>query len=194
MKLCTYVVRVDIGLAPNPFWGYCTLAVCTPNHLRIRFDSGDWIAGFTPVAEDSRLVYAMQVSEVLHFNTYFQDRRFSRKKPNVAGTWRQRVGDNMYHLDDSGRWKQHQSIHHRSSSQNDQDLKHPFVNIARQFFYFGEEAVPIPARFDRLVWRRHGAKYRHDPAVSAAFIQWIQAKHETGRHGEPAHNSERLEC
>jgi hypothetical protein len=31
-KLRSYIVRVDTGLAPNPFWGFCTLALCTPNH------------------------------------------------------------------------------------------------------------------------------------------------------------------
>ena len=25
--LCTYVLTSDTGLAPNPYWGWCTLAV-----------------------------------------------------------------------------------------------------------------------------------------------------------------------
>ena len=33
-----YIAVLDTGLAPNPFWGYCTLAVCTPNHMGIRLD------------------------------------------------------------------------------------------------------------------------------------------------------------
>ena len=37
-RLCSYVVRHDKGLAPNPFWGYCTLAVCTPNHAGVRLE------------------------------------------------------------------------------------------------------------------------------------------------------------
>ena len=32
VRLCSYVVKYDTGFAPNPFWGFCTLAACTPNH------------------------------------------------------------------------------------------------------------------------------------------------------------------
>lgn len=30
MKLFSYIVTHDAGFAPNPFWGYCTLACCKP--------------------------------------------------------------------------------------------------------------------------------------------------------------------
>ena len=33
MKICTYTMTSDTGFAPNPFYGYCTLAACTPNHM-----------------------------------------------------------------------------------------------------------------------------------------------------------------
>ena len=41
-SLFSYVVRSDGGFAPNPFFGYCTLATCKP---RIRKGAlvGDWI-------------------------------------------------------------------------------------------------------------------------------------------------------
>ena len=79
MRLCSYVVAVDRGLAPNPFWGYCTLAVCTPNHMGIRAQDGDWFIGTTTAARGSKLVYAMQVSEVLPFDCYYNDPRFEEK-------------------------------------------------------------------------------------------------------------------
>jgi hypothetical protein len=44
--LYSYIVRQDTGLAPNPFWGWCTLAVCTPNHQGSKAKRGDWVAGF----------------------------------------------------------------------------------------------------------------------------------------------------
>ena len=34
MKLSAYIVSTDAGLAPNPFWGVCTLAVCKPRIRR----------------------------------------------------------------------------------------------------------------------------------------------------------------
>jgi hypothetical protein len=79
MKICSYVIKRDTGLAPNPFWGYCSLAVCTPNHQRARLSSGDWIVGNSSVSDRQRLVYAMQIDEVLGFDAYFRDPRFQQK-------------------------------------------------------------------------------------------------------------------
>ena len=64
--LYTYIMRHDSGLAPNPFWGWCTLAVCTPNHQGSRVQPGDWIAGFQDKAHGYKFVYAMEVSERIH--------------------------------------------------------------------------------------------------------------------------------
>ena len=57
MKLYSYIVKTDKGLAPNPFWSYCTLALCTPNHMGIKADQGDWIVGFTNAARGNKLVF-----------------------------------------------------------------------------------------------------------------------------------------
>ena len=94
MRLCSYVVKWDRGLAPNPFWGYCTLAVCTPNHMGIRAQNGDWFIGTETVERGNKLIFAMRVAEVLRFDQYHSDPRFDTKKPVVNGTWRQRCGDN----------------------------------------------------------------------------------------------------
>ena len=100
MKLYSYIVKHDIGLAPNPFWDYCTLALCTPNHMGIRPEIGDWIIGTTPVSLGSKLVYAMQVSETLPFDDYYADKRFEKKKPSISGSWKEQCGDNMYYKDE----------------------------------------------------------------------------------------------
>ena len=134
MRLCSYVVKYDTGLAPNPFWGYCTLAVCTPNHMGIRAQKGDWFVGVTTIDRGNKLVFAMQVAEVLSFNRYYTDPRFERKRPVVNGTWRQRCGDNMYYKDDTGAWKRHPSVYHCEPEQIKQDLRHPYVFIAGHFY------------------------------------------------------------
>ena len=36
MKLLKYVMTSDKGLAPNPYFGVCSLALCTPNHMNAR--------------------------------------------------------------------------------------------------------------------------------------------------------------
>jgi hypothetical protein len=77
MKLCSHVVTCDSGLAPNPFHGYFTEAVCTPSYRRARLKEGDWIIGNSsnssnlPKEDRNRLVYAMRISEVLSMTKYF---------------------------------------------------------------------------------------------------------------------------
>src|SRR5208283_2747822 len=102
----TYIVATDKGLAPNPFWNYCTLALCTPNHMGVRLKVGDWIAGFLSKERENKLLYAMEVQEILNFDDYYRDSRFSKKIPNLQGTWKHRCGDNIYSKNKSGLWKQ----------------------------------------------------------------------------------------
>ena len=84
MKLCSYVVMIDSGFAPNPFWRYCTLAACTPNHMRLGLEPGDWILG-NRSDHEHRLIYAMQVDERLCLDCYYQNPRFVRKRPSNTG-------------------------------------------------------------------------------------------------------------
>lgn len=80
MRLCSYVVVCDTGFAPNPFWGLCTLAACTPNHQSLQLKRGDWLLGNSSAKEGHQLIYAMRVSEVLDFDQYYRDPRFEQKK------------------------------------------------------------------------------------------------------------------
>ena len=57
----------DTGLAPNPYYGWCTLAVCTPNHQGARLINGDWVAGFLTKERDYKFVYLFQIEERLPF-------------------------------------------------------------------------------------------------------------------------------
>lgn len=156
MRLCSYVMRVDAGSAPNPYWGYCTLAFCTPNHQGIRLEPGDWVMANSTVADGQRLVYAMRVSEVLSFDDYYADLRFTRKKPQRDGTWAQRRGDNIYHRGEDGQWIQDPNDAHNTVEQLRQDTKHPRVFVSDHFFYFGRKAPPIPEEFGGLIRGRQG--------------------------------------
>lgn len=186
MRLCSYVVNTDAGLAPNPFWGYCTLAVCTPNHMGIRPHEGDWFMGTQPVHKGARLVYAMQVSEILSFEAYFSDPRFERKKPKIKGTWKELRGDNMYYRDEHGEWQQRSTWNHAEAWQKKQDLKHPYVFISEHFYYFGEKAIEIPFEYAALIWKRHGCKCSHNPELIKSFLNWLAQTFELGVHGDPS--------
>lgn len=194
MRLYSHVVKRDRGLAPNPFWGYCTVAVCTLNHMGIQAKEGDWLVGTTPKSRGDKVTYAMGVSEVLSFNEYFNDPRFEKKRPVADGTWRQRCGDNMYYRDDSGEWRQRRSFYHRDSETIRQDLRHPRVFIGEHFYYFGNQAVHIPPEYTELVWRRQGCKRKHDPEIVEGFLEWLRANSEPGVHGVPYDNDEAGDC
>ncbi len=76
MKLYSYIVTHDTGFSPNPFWGYCTLADCKPA-IRRTAEVGDWIVGLSPKPTGNRMVFAMQVDEILSYADYYHDERFT---------------------------------------------------------------------------------------------------------------------
>ena len=100
-SLYSYVVAFDSGFAPNPFYGHCTLATCKPK-IRRTAQIGDWIigtgSGNKKVKRGGYLVHAMQVTEILTTNEYWNDARFQNKKPNLNGGWKRASGDNIYEL------------------------------------------------------------------------------------------------
>lgn len=190
-RLCSHVIKYDTGLAPNPFWDYCTLAVCTPNHMNIKLKSGDWLVGFSPVSKGSRMIYAMEVDEILDFDIYFRDLRFRKKRPNIKGDWKERCGDNMYYKDPDGKWKQTKTIYHRKKEEVEKDLKHPMAYIAKHFYFFGENALNIPDILKDLVWKRQGVKCNHDTELINKFTTWLAKEYSIGIHGMPRDNCER---
>jgi len=185
MRLCSYVVKVDSGLAPNPFGGCSTLAVCTPNHMGIKLSKDDWILGTTPKRLGSKLVYAMKVDEVLHFNDYYHHPHYTNKRPNPLGEWKEMVGDNMYYLSSQGQWRQAATLLHKEEHEKRKDLKNPYVFIGQHFFYFGESAPALPQTYVDLMHNRQGCKCNHDSALVNGFIMWLQGCHRPGIYGLP---------
>ena len=178
-RLCTYIVRQDTGLAPNPYWGLCTLAVCTPNHQGIRLGAGDWIAGFLDKSRKYRFLYAMEVSEVLDLDTYFHDPRFQAKKPDLRGSWMERCGDNFYSRRKDGSWRQHRNRFHLSEALKIQDTRYARGFIGTRFWYQGRAAEPAPHKFVSLIGGR-GARVNHDPSLAYAFRDWVIREFQPG--------------
>lgn len=172
MKLCSYIVREDTGLAPNPYWGHCTLAVCTPNHQGSRLSVGDWIAGFLPKHRGYKFLYAMVISEILGLDDYFKDVRFLDKKPNLRGTWQERCGDNFYSLGSDGQWIQHRNRFHLDEGLTKQDTRYARVFIGERFWYRGRSADVAPGHFSPLIGGR-GARVNHDPRLVSDFCKWV---------------------
>lgn len=193
MRLFSYKLTDDTGFAPNPFWGFLTLATCKPGMRRAR-EEGDWIAGFTstslngdPVGNE-RLVYLMRVADKLSIAEYFEDERFAEKIPNPnASTAVQVVGDNIYRpLRSNARgprdFEQLPNPHHwdgRSSCDGDdskqRDISGCYVLIATEFAYFGRNALAVPEFARPSVpsgMSRYGTETR-DEKRTRLFIDYV---------------------
>jgi hypothetical protein len=57
-RIYSYVVRYDSGFAPNPFYGYCTLATCKPD-IRRGAEVGDLVAAATTVTSGAAAISFM---------------------------------------------------------------------------------------------------------------------------------------
>lgn len=192
MKCYSYVVRRDYGFAPNPFGGYCTLATCKPN-IRNSAVIGDLVigTGSADYKAGNKLVYAMHVSEKLHFNEYWSDKRFTYKKPVPNGSLKQMYGDNIYYFDkEQDRWNQVNSHHSNPDGtinvyNRDRDLQSEYVLISKEFWYFGHNAVIIPDEF--LGIRKKGPGHRSDFSEEyiLKFLTWIKENYELGYRGNP---------
>ena len=187
MKLCSYIVREDTGLAPNPFWGACTLAVCTPNHQGSRLHVGDWIAGFLTKRRGYRFLYAMEISEILGLDEYYRDPRFSAKKPDLRGNWKARCGDNFYSRGSDGAWIQHRNRFHLDERLKRQDTKYARVFIGQRFWYRGRLASVAPDKYAPLIGGR-GARVNHDLDLVSDFCSWVAREFETGVADAPNDN------
>lgn len=184
MKLYSYVVVTDSGFAPNPFWGYCTLATCKPV-IRRSAKVGDWIvgAGSKSGAGQGNLVHVMRVDEVLSLEIYAVDSRFEEKKPR-AGSPQAFCGDNIYFKDESGAWKQRRSYH--TAKDVKRDLSGRNVLISESFYYFGGSAIEMPEEYHALIPNGRGHRCNHSLEVVGEFIHWLQTNFSVGIHGEPA--------
>lgn len=54
--LFSYILKIDDGAAPNPFWGQCTLTICKPK-IRKTADNGDWLSVQVGIITKSLLVF-----------------------------------------------------------------------------------------------------------------------------------------
>ena len=186
MKLYSYVVMHDTGFAPNPFFGYCTLACCKPE-IRRSAQKGDWVVGLTPKAKGNRIVYFMRVDDVMEsFADYWADRRFGVKNPTDADGIRGKRGDNIYEPLASGGYRQLRSMHSHGEAEDEEtkahDLNGRHVLISETFAYFGSKALPLPTELQALVVAR-GHRCHFPEEVKLEFIRF------TGRVGFGVHGA-----
>lgn len=148
-KCYSYVVARDYGFAPNPFHGVLTLADCK-QQIRKVAKVGDWVIGHSSKKLGQKLIYMMKVTEVLTFDQYWYDPRYLIKRPCMNGSLVTMYGDNIYHHDEIGEWKQedsHHSLEHGITNQL--NLKRDTgttdrVLISAEFIYLGKSMMEMP--------------------------------------------------
>lgn len=196
MHLYSYVVARDFGFAPNPFYGFCTLATCKPQIRRLA-QPGNWVVGTGTAARKRAgyLVFSMIVSETLSFDEYWADPRFAGKKPNLRGSKKQAFGDNIYSRPGKDKsWRQLNSHHsfadgRPNPSNIDNDTQTNRVLVATEFAYWGGAGPKIPKRFrdwdgfDICAKRAHRSNFPDE--MKNEFAKWIQEFGESGFIDEP---------
>lgn len=200
MELFSYVVAQDFGFAPNPFYGFCTLATCKPG-IRKGASIGDWVIGTGSKGkgkvQDRRdfLVYAMRVTEVMTFNEYWRDLRFHLKGPNLRGSVKQSYGDNIYFKNENGDWHQQDSHHsYEEGKQNyhniQRDTQTDRVLVSTDYVYWGGKGPEIPEKFRNYNGegiRKKGSSYKRNfpPDLIEEFVKWLRSLDVGGYIGEP---------
>lgn len=198
MNYYSYLIEHDFGLAPNPFGGYCTLAVCKPqirNHKRLQ--KGDWIIGTGSKALEDRfkriyrrrLIYAMEVAEIIPMEEYWDDIRFQCKKPIINGSLPLVYGDNFYHKDELDNWFQEDSAHSNyDGSPNLEHLKTDIsgkhILISNKFYYFGQACPSLPKELYGICHKGIGHKILTEEN-GVEFVSWLTSNYKNGIYGDP---------
>lgn len=201
LNLFTYVIEHDLGLAPNPFFGYCTLAVCKSDLRKNKvLKVGDWIIGTGSKSLEKKsgrqqigkLIYAMEVNEILPVEDYWDDIRFQDKKPNIYGSLVKMYGDNIYEKAATGKWIQHLSAHSLPNGEVNEDyvkddIRGKRILISTNFYYLGANSIKIPKELSEFIVKRQGYKYKDfDLKNKESFISWVKSlKISPGVYGDP---------
>lgn len=182
-RVYVYVVKYDLGFAPNPFGGVCTLACCKPDIRRVA-QIGDWVVGMggRDLKATGRCIFAMRVTRHMTFNEYWLEPAFRTKRTQRNGTRRTLVGDNIYHRDDDGAWVQEDSVHSAIDGSQDlgntnHDTKTDRLLLSDHFIYFGSAAPAVPSSIlDGIGYRNRRSHRRFDLFESRDLIAWIEGR------------------
>ena len=192
-KLYSYIVARDYGFAPNPFYGFCTLATCKPK-IRKAAQVGDWVVGTGSKTKgrDGRIVYAMRVTETMTFDEYWRDFRFYDKRPDLYSSRKKAYGDNIYHRENAGAdWEQLDSHHSLAYGglnikNKDNDTKANRVLISNDFVYWGGDGSLIPLfNGESVCCTTQCHRCRFDENVVRGFIKWVRGLGDSGCCGKP---------
>ena len=182
-KIYSYVLRIDDGAAPNPFWGVCTLTICKPA-IRRTAEVGDWVIGTgsknTKLGDGNiydfsdSIVYAMKITDVKSlkdYNEYCLDSVRNKIPRKNSKDWRLHAGDCLYDYSNSEQPLQRLGVHNEGEITRDLSGKNAL--ISDRFYYFGEEARPLPSELTCLIKHNQGHKKIENQELIETFESWI---------------------
>ncbi|TDR31996.1 hypothetical protein [Hydromonas duriensis] len=195
-RLFSYVVKDDFGCAPNPYNGYCTLAICKPAIRRIA-KKGDVVVGLDCKSSGNkrRIVYCMIIDDVLTWSEYINKCKTELPFNNRIPKNNRDTGDCIWI--DIADDKTKRALPSLSGHNGDADFASDIergknVLISQRFWYFGtgnEYKVVLPDDIDIIPARNHRSKTNH--GFRDKFEDFIVKKMDElkisgyGKHGNP---------
>jgi hypothetical protein len=178
-RLFTYIIPIDNGSAPNPFYGMCSLAICKPGIRRVA-EVGDWIAGLGSKQALSgdlsgHLVYAMRVEKVLSFEEYDREaaKNWPHRIPKIQSMeLAERLGDCIYSFQ-NGEPKLLPSVH--GPGNKDTDLSGKNVLLSKDFYYFGRRAQLLPDHLRPICHQGQGHRSTSNGDYFDPFVTWVRS-------------------
>lgn len=175
-RLFTYIITVDAGAAPNPFWGVCTLVICKPK-IRLSANVGDWVAGFARAGSPDRgkLIYAMRVTQKMtmaEYDEYAQSKLPEKIPDRRSRDSRRFVGDAMYdfdHVPPRVRPGPH------DESDRKRDLGGEYALLSEHFYYFGREPIALPSDLADIAASSRGHRVVKNQPYFDRFVEWIES-------------------
>lgn len=160
-RLFSYVVEHDLGFSPNPFGAYCTLAHCKFSRSRRRnvvelAKKGDWVIGTGGAGQKSS----------------------GHRTLIYAMKVTDKLTLQQYFSDE--RFRGRADNHPEDAARTDR-----FALISNDFFYFGANAIPIPAEFATLEKKGPGFRDNFDEPFITKVEDWLRKSFLPGVHGEP---------
>lgn len=193
MAIYSYKITRDYGFAPNPFYGFCSLATCKPG-IRRGAIAGDWVLGFGSAQKRSlfkeKLIYAMKIDKKITFDEYWTGAEYQCKKPIMNGSLKKNYGDNIYHRE-KGLWVQADS-HHSLNDGNvnrfnlNRDTSSDAVLLAKEFWYFGKSAIAIYEGLFELIPKSKCRNYFLPKVAEEELESWLAMLPQKGIIDEPA--------
>lgn len=180
MKVWTYAIATDVGGAPNFEGPAATLAICKPP-IRRAAAIGDLVlasngreASLAPETrwEPNSVRWAGVVSDTLGFAEYWNDPRFTGKRPGHA-----RMPDNIYQPVDGVLIQVPNHVHEARHVSN--DVRGEKVLVFARAWYFGDTAPVLPGSlgFWMPVRARIGQRSTIVPDDTvAAVLEWLDAQ------------------